>query len=592
MSRADDRPPGRDLPLDADSAALGRRDHGFFDDQHSPRGQRDLAHARTPWTGTRPRRVGAAAAHDRTLGLTRTPSMWPEHTPPATPLTRQDRRRRAAGIVNDLRRLPRPAPVLPTATPTLLLTALHTIARNAHRRPARRQLAAVRRIAADHRLDPDMLLGVAFGVGTLIARATPGNPPGARNGRRDGPTGRLGDGKPSLNALHDANLPLALDTYLARAHLRENAAFSDPDLPRLWMTANALTHGIPAQVILTVPATGRGPDAALHPRRTDLVGWLGIRNALGDLDAAVRTATEGRRWLARAGPARGGSDAVLLALGVLHASHPTIAAELALRGPGVLRLADLRTLAQRLPLPVHLVDLTDTALKAVCDRNGWLLGTPDERHHRELVERVLPTTVTDEIRARLARGDTTALAAALHQAAPTDSDLDARTWRWDPAADDAVQVRQLLAEASREAHARFADWHITPHPSRAVAFLARFPERSLRRALTLDPQRLHILATPPAVVAGQKTASLKPGAGPRTSTSTAPHAESAATPAHLGDGRGDPRPGPPGPVESGGGPPATRAGPDTDPAPGRPAGEPQLPPAELPAWPGPPIPGL
>ncbi|WP_261576480.1 hypothetical protein, partial [Frankia gtarii] len=460
MSRVDDDLPGRGLPLDTDSAALGRRDHGFFDRENSPRGQRELAHARTPWTGTRPRRVGAAAAHDRTLGLSRTASMWPDHTPPAATGER-DLRRRATDVINELRSIPRPAAVLPTATPTLLLTALHETAQHTRRRPARTQLAAVRRIAATHQLDPDLFLGIALGVGTLIAR-TPADAVSGHRGARPG----LADGKPSLNALHGANLPLALETYLARAHLRQNAVFSDPDLPRLWMTANALTHGIPAQAILTEPATVHGPDAAVQPHRTDLVGWLGIQHALGDLDAAVRTATEGRRWLARAGNARGRSDAVLLALGVLHASHPTVAAELALRGPGALRLADLRSLARRFPPPAHSVDLTDTALKAICDRNGWLLGTPDERHHRELVERVLPTAVTDQIRGQVAHGDITALADALHRAAPTDTDLDTKTWRWDPAATDALQVRQLLGEASREAHARFADWHITPHPSR------------------------------------------------------------------------------------------------------------------------------
>ncbi|MCM3886818.1 hypothetical protein ND747_24765 [Frankia sp. R82] len=127
-------------------------------------------------------------------------------------------------------------------------------------------------------------------------------------------------------------------------------------------------------------------------------------------------------------------------------------------------------------------------IKAICDRNGWLLGTPDERHHRELVERTLPDVMTSEIRTRLAHGDTATLAYALHQAPPTDTDLDARTWRWNPGRHRRLQVRQLLGEASREAHVRFADWHITAHPSRAVAFLARFPDRIIRRGLTVHPE--------------------------------------------------------------------------------------------------------
>ncbi|SNQ49722.1 conserved hypothetical protein [Frankia canadensis] len=493
MSGDDTPPPGRAVSRDADSTEFGRRDHGFFDRQGGPRGQRDLARARSPWTGTRPRRVGASTVHDRTLGLGQVASMWPAHTPPA--LTRQrDVRRRATDIINELRRLPRPTPLRPTAPPAALLALLHETAAATRGQPARAQLAAIHRIAHDHHLDPSTLLGVAHGVGTLIARGLGATSDSPRTGRRAADA----RGRPSLDALSRANLPLALDTYLARAHLRDIAAFSDPDLPRLWMVANALRHGIPVEAILTMPATVHGPDAALQPERTDLLGWHGIRHALGDLDATVRTATEGRRWLARAGAGRGGSDAVLLALGVLHTSHPTLAAQLALRGPGNLRLADLRELGRRFPPPAHPVDLTDTALKAICDRNGWLLGTPDERHHREVVERALPAAMTDEVRTRLAHGDGTALADALHRVAPSDVDLDARTFRWDPAAADATQVRQLLGEASREAHAQFAGWPITPHPSRAVAFLVRFPDRVLRRALVVDPERLRLPATPRA----------------------------------------------------------------------------------------------
>jgi len=551
----DDAAPGRGISPDADSAALGRRDHRFFDRQTSPNGQRDLAHARPPWTGTRPRRVGATPAHDRTLGLGRASSMWPDHTPPA--LTRhRDIRSRATSIINDLRSTPRPVPVRPSAAPTALLAALGETAAATRGQPARAQLTAVRRIARGHQLDPDMLLGVAHGVGTVIARGLGASSDSSRAGQR---TARS-SGRPSLDALHRANLPLALNTYLARAHLRDSVTFSDPDLPRLWMIANALRHGVPAQAILTVPGTVHGLDAAVQPERTDLVGWHGIRHALGELDAAVHTASEGRRWLARAGEGRGGSDAVLLALGVLHSSHPTLAAQLALRGPGTLRLADLRELGRRYPAPAHPVELTDTALKAICDRNGWLLGTPDERHHRELVERALPAAMTDEIRSRLAHGDHVPLAEALHRVAPSDTDLDSRTYRWDVAAADAVQVRQLLSEASREAHARFADWHTTPHPSRAVAFLARFPDRALRRALALDPEQLRL---PTAARASPPTSPGTPKASADPAVFPDPLAPDPRAPGHADDAR----------------PASPRAAPD-------------LPPLELPPWSGPSPPGL
>ncbi|WP_131786678.1 hypothetical protein, partial [Protofrankia symbiont of Coriaria ruscifolia] len=59
---------------------------------------------------------------------------------------------------------------------------------------------------------------------------------------------------------------------------------------------------------------------------------------------------------------------------------------------------------------------------------------------------------------------------------PTDADLDRHVWRTEARALDAVHTRQLLNATSREALARFADWHIHPHPSRATALLARFPD--------------------------------------------------------------------------------------------------------------------
>ncbi|ONH60458.1 hypothetical protein CcI49_11555 [Frankia sp. CcI49] len=449
---------------------LGRRDWDLFADANTPRAQRDLAQVRTPWTGRRPRRVGAEAQHDRTLGIERTQTLWPDHTPPG-PLPRHEQHRRAAEIIDDLRGLPRPPSPLPAARRPALIAALTDVAARAYNQPPREQLAVLRQAAAQHRVDPGQLAKLAVDVGTLIARA--GYPARIRPGQRPG------RGKPSLNALHGANLPLALDTHLARTHLRWASTTSDPDLPRLWILANGLTHGVPAHTMLTVPATVQGPAARLKPTRDDLIGWYAIQDAVGELDAAVRTAAEGRRWLATAGAGRGHRDDVLLGLGILDITHPGLASALALRGPGTVRMAELRRHAERLPVPAHFLDLSDVALKAVCDRNGWLLGTPDERQAREIVERGLPDALTDTVRAQLADCDITALARSVTDVAPTDQDLDRRHWRWDPAASDAVQVRQLLGEASREAHARFAGWNIEPRPTRAAALLARFPERAV-----------------------------------------------------------------------------------------------------------------
>ncbi len=130
------------------------------------------------------------------------------------------------------------------------------------------------------------------------------------------------------------------------------------------------------------------------------------------------------------------------------------------------------------------MDLSDDALKAVCDRNNWLLGTADERTHRELVERSLPTAVTAEVRARLAEGDTNALGVAIIKVAPSDAVLDHANWRRDPPSFEAGQRRQLLGLASREALHRFVGLDVRPRASFAVALAARFPDRVADQALT------------------------------------------------------------------------------------------------------------
>jgi hypothetical protein len=277
-----------------------------------------------------------------------------------------------------------------------------------------------------------------------------------------------------------------LETWLAREHLRHAQAFSDPDLPRLWTALNGLAHAVPAEVLLTVPAANHGPIAATRPTRDDLIGWAGVYGALRDLDAVVAAAGEGRAWLARTARPHSADDA-LLAVGVADLTHPLLAAELARCGPAAVPFADVGRLLDRLPAPACPVELSDAAVKACCDRAGYLLGTPDERTCRELVERRAPAAVTDEVRARLARGDTAALTRALRELAPTDDELDRHVWRHDPPQPDARHLRQLLGEASREALSRFAGRTVRPHPGRALALLARYPERALRTGLRLDP---------------------------------------------------------------------------------------------------------
>jgi hypothetical protein len=161
-----------------------------------------------------------------------------------------------------------------------------------------------------------------------------------------------------------------------------------------------------------------------------------------------------------------------------------------------------------LPAVESVGELSDGALKAVCDRNGWLLGTADERTYRELVERHITSALDDDVRADLAAGDTTTLTAALTTHAPSDQDLDQAAWRHDPPAARAVQSRQLLDLSSREAIHRFAGLQIEPRPSRAAALLARFPDRVSQRGLHVDPRDL--ITVPVPSVAGTSFMSAQP----------------------------------------------------------------------------------
>src|SRR5262249_3815340 len=145
---------------------------------------------------------------------------------------------RAAGpglvnaIVGDLRQLgedTRP----PRPRVDVLTRALVALSEQAAGQPAAVQDALLARIAADQGLDAAGLAVAAVDVGGLIARSTH-RPSAYVEGRR------------ALNALAGANIPLAVETQLARQGLATLARRSSPDLPRLWILANGLTHGVSA----------------------------------------------------------------------------------------------------------------------------------------------------------------------------------------------------------------------------------------------------------------------------------------------------------------------------------------------------------
>ena len=197
-------------------------------------------------------------------------------------------------------------------------------------------------------------------MGSLLARTT----------HRRGPAL---PGLASLNLLSEAHLDDAVPLFLARDEIRRSQALSDPDLPRLWILANGLYHGVPGSVMRQVPARSVGAAAAIIETHDDLLGWAGMATAVQHMEATVRAAAEGRHWLETLSRLATADDRAL-AVGVISLTQPGLAARLA--RPGVNQVTLEQALWATRTAPGGVLDLTDQALKSICDRNGWLMGRP------------------------------------------------------------------------------------------------------------------------------------------------------------------------------------------------------------------------
>jgi hypothetical protein len=460
-----------DLGRDRATAALGRRDWGWFNPADGPaRAERE--DGQPPWGTTR--HVTGHDRFDRTLGIPdRDTPMWP---PPGGTLdfSGATTAERADAICDELSAEPVPAWRWPD--PAGCVAVLADAAPAVLGRDPDTQAALLAAAARRHHLDPATARDLAVGVGSLVAQTTHRRPPPL-------------PGTASVNLLAGARLEAATQLFLARERIRLATALSDPDLPRLWILANGLTHAVPAAVMRRVPARSTGPAARLLPAHDDLLDWAGIGPAIDHLRDVVRAAAEGRRWLHAARHDR--IDDLALTVGVIGLTRPATAAQLAAWGPARIGLDTLRDLAG--PAPQRLLDLSDVALKAVCDRNGWLLGSPAERTMRELLER--DATVPADRRAELAAGRAGA-ADGFGGAGIDDAGLDAAAFRKNPPAADVVAAERLLGEAGREALRRFADGGPPRRASFADALAHRFPDRVGRDALR-EPEPSGLLGTTP-----------------------------------------------------------------------------------------------
>ena len=298
--------PDPDLGRDRTTAALGHRDWGWFNaGDGTPRAARETG--QPPWGTTR--HVTAHDRYDRTLGIPeRDTPMWALPAG-AFDFTQHSVAERAEAICDDLLTEPVPAwrwPDLPASVALLADAAPALLGRD----PAT-QTTLLTAAARRHHLDPPTCRDLAVGVGSLVAQTTHRRPPTTA-------------GTASINLLAGANLHAATQLFLARERIRLAQTLSDPDLPRLWILANALNHGVPASVMRRVPARSTGPAAQIIPAHDDLLDWGGLGPAVGHLRHVVTAATEGRRWLhTTRHPA--GIDDLALAVGVIGLSRPATA---------------------------------------------------------------------------------------------------------------------------------------------------------------------------------------------------------------------------------------------------------------------------
>ncbi len=303
-----------DLGRDRRTAAQGSRDWNYFTTAAGfDASEREPGES--PWEA---RRITMHDRFDRTLGIPdRTVTMWPSGTPPGG--TPGDR---AAALCQELLRQDRG----PRAWPehTRALAVLEDIADSVYARTPRAQDERISQAAGRYDIHAATARDLATGVGGLIARTT----------HRKGPTV---PGLASLNLLSGAQLDDALHLFLARDQIRQAQALSDPDLPRLWILANGLEHGVSVEVMRKVPAMSVGPAAAIIESHDDLLGWDGMATAVQHMAATVRAAAEGHRWLRTLSQLATADDRAL-AVGVISLTQPGLAARLTRPGGGQLTL--------------------------------------------------------------------------------------------------------------------------------------------------------------------------------------------------------------------------------------------------------------
>ena len=138
----------------------------------------------------------------------------------------------------------------------------------------------------------------------------------------------------------------------------------------------------------------------------------------------------------------------------------------------------------------------------MCDRNGWLLGTADERTSREVIERHIRKVATKpDARALLADGDLRGFTDAVANVAPTIDELEAHVWRHEPADAGVRSLKAMLNAASREVVARFSGYKIEPRTTFADAIINRFPDRVARRGLLTSAPEIAVQEVIPSTVA-------------------------------------------------------------------------------------------